>query len=298
MAGYCPTCEVKMSLTFLDAIAKAFQEAGGPWYDKGVTKEAYLHLRRGWHLARLQLQETVDVIKVSVAYEAQWEAEHPDEVAAAQKANTSTKAVQMAEMEQKYPAVVSVVLASEAMRKLSKASIRPKERKSIKKVTFVPGTNFKPSRHSAKYHRGSRCYQPGVHTCKPGTEWLNVSRCGSIPADLCNLKIFVTTSHDEFDKLDRDATLRPGQMQGLVGSHPGAKVISDFTQKFQELRDGGTEELVQMVKHADAMIVLVEGDNVLDVYLSHSNDIEDEDGEEDVVDQSRWTCLKEIMASM
>jgi hypothetical protein len=33
IAGYCPMCEVKISLEFMDAIAAAIVDAGGPWHD-------------------------------------------------------------------------------------------------------------------------------------------------------------------------------------------------------------------------------------------------------------------------
>lgn len=113
--------------------------------------------------------------------------------------------------------------------------------------------------------------------------------------DILNLKLFVTTSPVDFYKVNEDSTLRPGQMQGLVGLHPGAQVISDFTQSFQDLMEGGTEQLIALVRVADAMVVLVDGDTVLDVFLGSSEDVEEMDYEEDVVDQSRWTYLRDVI---
>ncbi|KAF1842635.1 uncharacterized protein K460DRAFT_420514 [Cucurbitaria berberidis CBS 394.84] len=249
IAGYCPICEIQMSLKFLGAIADALQEAGGPWNRNRPTKNKYPVLRQGWHLGRLQLQGVIDLLEVSVKYEARWDAEHRDKVAAARRTNSSTKALQVAEMEHRYPALISKTVARGTKRKSS-----------------VPDVNFQ--------------------------------EIMATPTNPAHMLLFATTLQKEFDELHEGVSLRPGQSQGLVGSHPGVKVISDFLENFQEQQHGHREELKEMVHYADAMIVLVNENKVLDVFLSHSDYIEDENYEDDEVDQSRWTCLGEVLANV
>ncbi|KAF2133480.1 hypothetical protein P153DRAFT_308370, partial [Dothidotthia symphoricarpi CBS 119687] len=139
IGGYCPVCDVRICLEFLDVIAKAFQKEGGPWPARLGDRRpvSYFTLRQGWHMARLQLEITVTKLEAAVDHETAWEAQNPLEADAIQDVNSARKAVQLAITEHRYPASITSHPAP---------AIEPTPFSSRKHVSFTPDTNFHRSR--------------------------------------------------------------------------------------------------------------------------------------------------------
>ncbi|KAI4913195.1 uncharacterized protein J4E92_009818 [Alternaria infectoria] len=176
-----------------------------------------------------------------------------------------------------------------ARAKVAKARVK-------KHVTFTPDTIISPTRSNACFNRNPaqrQSYQPGRHAAPLGLEWVDTSRMSSSIADLLNLKVYATCVQAEFDALVDDSSLRPpSRYQGILSLHPGIGAISAFANQFLQGAETAREEMLEMISVADALIVLIgEDDVVLDLHLSVSDDVEDEDGYGDEeVDQTRWTC--------
>lgn len=291
---YCPVCEVRMSLTFLDAIAEALQNAGGPWHKPGSTKPEKPILRECWHMARLDLQELVESLEVSAELEIQWETFNSHQSPVARRLKTATKAVRIAVMEQKYPAMVYKPQQAGNKRKVADIDESPAQQVKKKRVTFASDIDFEPGRDSTMYCRKSKHYKPGIHACEDSQEWLNTSQCGLNHPDFCNLKLFLTYSQADFDSLDDNTLGRTGEYQCLLSGHPDFEAISSYVAA-DTLKLGMVETLANLVGFSDAITVLFSDDHtVLDFHLSDSADFEDFDDEEEVVDQNRWTCLGDI----
>ncbi|KAI4639896.1 uncharacterized protein J4E78_010798 [Alternaria triticimaculans] len=300
--GYCPVCEVEMCLEFLDAIAQVFQKCGGPWQQARVRNEFAL-VRQCWHLARYHLVELVELLECSEKYEEAWEKQHSSDVGCIWTTNSSAKAIRIAQMRMKYPAVLTEAIPRPAVkRKLSSFDVaRAKVAKArVKKhVTFTPDTITWPTRSNACFNRNPeqrQSYQPGRHAAPLGLEWIDTSRMSSSIADLLNLKVYATYVQAEFDALVDDSSLRPpSRYQGILSLHPGIQAISAFANQFLQGAETAREEMLEMISVADALIVLIgEEDVVVDMHLSVSDDVEDEDGYGDEeVDQTRWTCWSE-----
>jgi len=217
--------------------------------------------------------------------------------------NSSSKAIRNAQMRTKYPAVLTDAIPRLAVkRKLSSFDVaRAKVAKArVKKhVTFTPDIITWPTRSNAWFCRNlaqRHSYQPGRHAAPLGLEWIDTSRMSSSIADLLNLKVYTTCIQAEYDALVDDSSLRPpSRYQGILGLHPGIGPISAFANQFLQGAETAREEMLEMISVADALIVLIgEDDVVLDLHLSASDDVEDEDGYgDDEVDQTRWTCWSE-----
>ncbi|KAI4930449.1 hypothetical protein J4E85_005076 [Alternaria conjuncta] len=267
--GYCPVCEVEMCLQFLDALGKVFQRCGGPWQQARVRNEFAL-VRQCWHLARYQLVELVELLEYSQKYEEAWEKQHPGDVGLKRKLSS----------------------LDVARAKVAKARVK-------KHVTFTPDTNTWTTRSNACFCRSPaqcRRYQPGRHAAPLGLEWIDTSRMSSSIADLLNLKVYATSIQAEFDALVDDSSLRPpSRYQGILSLHPGIQAISAFADQFLQGGETAREEMLEMISVADALVVLIgEDDVVLDLHLSVSDDVEDEDGYGDEeVDQTRWSSWSE-----
>ena len=296
--GYCPVCEVEMCLEFLDALAQVFQKCGGPWQQARVRNEFVL-VRQCWHLARYQLVELVELLECSEKYEEAWEKQHPGDVGCMWTRNSSSKAIRNAQMRTRYPAILTDADPRSAVKRklssLDEARAKVAKARVKKHVTFTPDTITWPTRFNRNpAHRQS--YQPGRHAAPLGLEWIDTSRISSSIADLLNLKVHATCIQAEFDALVDDSSLRPpSRYQGILSLHPGIQAISAFANQFLQGAETAREEMLEMISVADALIVLIgEDDVVLDLHLSVSDHVEDEDGYGDEeVDQTRWTCWSE-----
>jgi hypothetical protein len=312
-AGYCPVCEVDMCLRFLNMLAKLFQKHGGPWPQEKIQK-GYLELRQGWHMVRFQLAELVDTLECSKKYEEAWEKQHPEDVGCIWSTYSSTKAIRKAEMEHKYPALVSKTPTRPHAfkRKLqlstldaARAKIANTQKRLTKKhVTFTSDTKGEPGRRNACFHRmrGNEHYEPGNNAAPLGINWVDTSLLRSPIASLCNLKVYVVSLQAEFDALVSNSNLRPpSRYGGIVGLHPGIKAISNFVETYLQQSSDAREDMLDMISYADALIVFIsdDGNAIKDMHFSQSDDVEDEDGlEEVVVDQARWTCRAECGVGM
>jgi hypothetical protein len=300
--GYCPVCEVEMCLKFLDALAQVFQKSGGPWQQAHVRNEYFL-VRQCWHLARYQLVELVEILECSQKYEEAWERQQPDDVGCMWTTNSSSKAIRIAEMQTRYPAVLTAsnprALVKQGLSSFDAARANVAKARVKKHVTFTPDTMTWPARGNAHFCRNPtkrQIYEAGRHAAPLGLEWVDTSRMSSPIADLLNLKVYATHVQAEFDVLVADSTLRPpSRYQGILTLHPGIKSISTFANRFLQGSETAREEMMELIGMADALVVLIgEEDVALDMHLSVSDDVEDEDSfGDEAVDQTRWTCLSE-----
>jgi hypothetical protein len=165
--GYCPVCEVRMSLEFMTAIADALSKIGGPWCNfPEESKKSHVQLCEGWRMARLQLEHALIPIEVAVKYEEAWEAEHLDDAAASKKKYTSVKALPLPMLECKDPATIYEFTPT-AQRGTKRKVLDESTKKPKKSVSFAPDTDFDLSRASLEFHRGSLYYKPGSNAAPP-----------------------------------------------------------------------------------------------------------------------------------
>jgi len=301
-SGYCPVCEVEMCLEFLDVLAQVFQKCGGPWQQARIRNEFAL-VRQCWHLARYQLVELVELLECSQKYEEAWEKQHPSDVGCMWTTNSSSKAIRNAQMRTRYPAVLTDTNSRPTVKRelssLDLARAKVAKARVKKHVTFTPDTITWPTRSNACFCRNPaqrQSYQPGRHAAPFGLEWIDTSRMSSSIADLLNLKVYATSVQAEFDALVDDSSLRPpSRYQGILSLHPGIGPISAFANRFLQGAETAREEMLEMISVADALMVFIgEDDVVLDLHLSVSDDVEDEDGYGDEeVDQTRWSSWSE-----
>lgn len=309
---FCPICEVKAHLAFTNAISVAWTYAGGPRLLPGtrVRKKSYGALRDGWHMARLQLQELLDMFAIVAIYEQDWETKNPSQAAAARTMNSASAAIELAQAESKYPARLNPPSAKKAkaklVRKEMKVTFATEVQIQDKGVTFPAATVFAHDRPLTLYYRPGRAYQPGSHACPLDSEFLDTSQSTLLPADISNLKIYITDDEDAFDRLTAQPSLYAdsvGNHQGIVGLHRLNSDVFQLIHEFVAQESGAQEELEDLVEEADRLVALVdEYENLLDIFFMDGSDegeIDKDDesafGNEKGVETGSWTCLRECL---
>jgi len=313
---YCPVCRVTMELEFLNVIADAYNEAGGPFPARDVDADRHQSLCRGWHMARRDHEKTLSEHRQAMKHELAWEAQNPSSTGAARKTNTSAKAVRLADLERKYPAVVCES-PPPALRKGTKRRLG--EPVAKRKVSFAQtaqcrrapddqfsmNINSEPSRERAAFRRNSSYYEPGIHAAPEQSEWVDTSHYSfdMESANLCNNKVFVTTSREDFDEVEEDLLLQPGELQGVIGNHPAHQLFVQYLRQWAQSRvekgKNGKEELKNLIQDSDSLIALVSGDDLLDVRLARSLHVEEEHySDADEVNSDRWTCFRECIGAI
>ena len=295
----CPVCEVTAHLTFMHAITVAWNKAGGPRLLPGVhrPKKSYAQLHDDWHTARLQLQKLLERFAIAAVYEEDWNAKNPLQAAAARRTRCASAAIELAQMDSKYPARLSPpsleVVKAKPARRVRKVTFADEIQVKDKEGTFPAATIFAHYRRRHSYYRRSSAYRPGIHACPPGSEYIDTSQMNLLSANVSNLKIYITDDEEAFDYT--------GDCQGIVGLHKLENEISQFIHDFMEQDEESQEELEDLVEDADRLIVLVdEHDNLLDVNLINVNDKEDEadngaDGKGKGTESEIWTCLRDCL---
>ncbi|KAF2633701.1 hypothetical protein BU25DRAFT_464915 [Macroventuria anomochaeta] len=241
MNELCPVCEVAAHLSFLQAITVAWNKVGGPRLLPGiyVTKKSGVSLRAGWHMARLQLQELLDMFDILVMYEEDWEAKHPFEAAAARRTNCASAAIKLAQEESTYPAHLSPPTTN---------TNKTKPIRAKKTVTFAAevhtkddgyisrsATRFTHDRPRNVYCRSSLTYEPGEHVCPANSEYIDTSQASLVCANISNLKIYITDDEGAFDGLQANPQFYGefvGDHQGIVGLHERVDDISRLMHTF------------------------------------------------------------------
>lgn len=238
--GNCPVCEIKISLEFLERTASAFGGAGGPWINAHGTRKRYGDLRQGWHMARLELENKLSVIRVAIKHEELWEGQHPVDAATANRSNTSAKALRLTVMQSRYPAIVSRTPAMMAQR----GTKRKRVEGEIKTVSFAPlvtcrsdsqdqyttNISFEPGRLLCEFDQPSNDYEPGTHAAPNEDGWEDTSHCifGRDAANLHNMKVLVTDSAAAFKRLEDYPYACIGVYHGILGLHVACHVIFSY----------------------------------------------------------------------
>ncbi|KAH4074034.1 hypothetical protein HBH70_155220 [Parastagonospora nodorum] len=83
-----------------------------------------------------------------------------------------------------------------------------------------------------------------------------------------------------------------------IGCYHGADTIVDYVNnwslKAANLSHDSEAELVYLVEESDALVVLIQSGQVLDIRFVSFPDVDDEDpNESEVVDYGQWTSLRE-----
>lgn len=136
MHDLCPMCEVAVHLLFMRTIAIAWYKAGGPSLgpNRYPTTKSYGALRKGWHTARLHLQDLLDMFEVMATYEGEWEIDNPSGATAARKTNCASAAIKIGQEESRYPARLSPP---------NKQTRKKSNRQRNNSVTFSPQVQIK-----------------------------------------------------------------------------------------------------------------------------------------------------------
>jgi hypothetical protein len=311
----CPVCEVGVHLSFLNTLALAWNKSGGvrlrPQYERTVSLR-YRKFRKGWHIARLQLQELLEMFVVMATYEEAWEATHPAEAGAARKTNSASAALKLAQEDCMYPARLSQsveqtkkqTLAQDAKKKVNfSRHVRIKHNDTISKAI----TKFTPDRPRYLFSRSSPAYEPGVYACPTGSEFIDTSHAVfTIATDFGNLKVYVTDDEEAFDLLQANPQYfkdSVGECQGIVDLHDSKiQIYQDIINDMAE--DSNQEDsIVYLLREADRMVVLIDDDmgGVVDTFLFDGSDRGDLDDakssrkEELAARKEDWTCLRKCL---
>ncbi|UPX14400.1 uncharacterized protein EKO05_0004883 [Ascochyta rabiei] len=247
---------------------------------------------------------------ILVAYEEDWEAKNPLRAAAARTTNCASTAIKLAQAESVYPARLSPTFVksvkTEPVRERRKVGFTPQAQVQDREDTFLIRTMFVHSRPQGCYYRSSSAYQRGMCTCSPGSEYIDTSEANLLPANVSNLKIYLTDDENAFDSLQSNPSLygaSVGDCQGIVSLH---RLTDDIFRSIHDysVRDDKTkDDLEVLTEGADGMVVLVdEHGNLLDGFLfDGSVEGEEDSGNESSsekrkrADQGCWTCLKEYL---
>jgi len=306
-----------MCLVFMDAIRHSLGIAGGPWiqFGGGVTTPAHGEIREGWHMARLEFETLASTLDVGIKHEAHWEAQWPLDAASARKANTSQKASQLALMETKYPAAILPVHPQHrgVKRKRSTSKMR-------KTVSFAPEVTCRADPNDIHaphavhishepikfesvdrdFNRRSNKYEPGAHAAPSGQVWAETSFTtnDTLYQDLTNMKVFMADSVSDFRKMGNDPEDYISQTHYVLGCLPGADAIVDYVNNWSRtvasLGNDPEDELTYLIEESDALILLIESDQLLDIRFVSFPDVLDEVlDESDVADQGHWTSLRD-----
>ena len=262
----CPVCIIRTHISFLDAIAFAWDKSGGSKLrpqSKHTISHKSRELKKVWHTALLQLKDLTEILDVMVTYEEAWETTHPAEAAAARTINCASAALKLTQ-EKWYPPELS----------------RPVER-TKKQVSFSPNvqvrdnetistaiTRFTPDRPRYSFSRSSSEYEPGDHACPDNSEFIDTSHAiYSITADIGNTKVYVTDDEEAFDELQTD----PHYFMDSIGEFQGIVDLHDLKDKIHQyiLDDMVQENEKALLKKADRMVVLVDDEmgGVVDIYM-------------------------------
>jgi hypothetical protein len=83
-----------------------------------------------------------------------------------------------------------------------------------------------------------------------------------------NRKVYTARVQAEFDALVREPSLGPlSRYDGIVGMHPSLESIFQFLDKFLNKTETAREDMDDLIKEADALAILVDGDVVKDVFF-------------------------------
>lgn len=306
----CPVCEVKVHLSFLNAIMLAWNRSGGTGLRPQYKRTLAGKLRKAWHTARLQLQELLEMFVVVATYEEAWETAHPAEAAAARKTNCASAALKLAQEDCMYPARLSPSVertkkqtsAQDAKKKVTFSRVvNIKDNDTIWKAM----TKFTPDRPRNHFFRRHPDYVPGVHACPDDSEFINTSQMMCTTADIGHLKIYITDDEEAFDELQTNPQFfkdSVGEHQGIVGLHDSESKIYRYILDYMEDSDQ-KYELECLLEIADRMLVLVDDEmgGVVDSFLFDGSDEEDLDDaqgsskEELAAREGDWTCLRKCL---
>lgn len=289
--GYCPVCEMRIYLTYLNAIVDAWEECGGPWKTGTLEDKKECHaFRGGWHMARLELEQMMACHVESADEEVEWERKHSDLALHAQDTNSASKAVRLAQEGCKYPAKL-------ATPGTYPYHLRRENAQAKKKVSFSPDTNFRPRRQKSLYSRRSEYYEAGPHSCEPPEAVVDTSGCTQPLWNLRQMKVLTTTSQEEFDYWN-DHSRRVPAGKEIAAFHPLWKDIRKFFASCIVRRDAEVRKgFEKMCEEADQMVLLIKNGAVEDVFLISSPHAEEEDSQETerVLRGGGWTSLKDCL---
>ena len=253
----CPVCIFRTHISFLDAIAFAWDKSGGSRLrpQSKHTRE----LKKVWYTAILQLKDLTEMLDVMVTSEEAWEAAHPAEAAAARKTNCASAARKLTQEQCTYPT---------DLYKRKQVSFSPNVQVKDNETISTAITRFTPDRPRYSFSRSRSGYEPGDHACPDDSEFIDTSHAiDSITADIGNTKVYVTDDEEAFDEMQTDPPFfidSVGEFQGIVDLHALKDKIHQYI-----IYDMEHEDIEGLLKEADRMLVLVDGEmgGVVDIYL-------------------------------
>lgn len=274
-------------------------------------RKGYHDLCKGWHTARRQMQDLLDMFAIMVIYEEAWEVEHPSAVAAARQTNCASAAIKLAQEQSRYPAVLSLptVQIKKKTSTTKKKKVIISEQVQIKNNDDVSTSTMKLTGYRPHYlwYRAAPYYKPGDHASGKDNEYINTSQMGCTMADLCNLKVYVTDDEEAFDQLDDQLNSFNdgiGDHQGIIGLHELSDQIIEAVEDFMAQDAQQKDDMECLILNADRMVVLLdeEARGVLDFFLYDGVGEEDSEDDEESTGwyatfdrRGDWTCLQESL---
>jgi hypothetical protein len=319
-----------MCLEFNDAIALEWGAAGGPFQGPALDRDRYIPLRRAWYMEQKQSNILLMQIEVAVGYEKAWVKEHMGKTTSIWKLNTSVKAMHIATVERKYPAVLRIEPAvSQTGVKKRKRAVAGTE-KSKNTVSFAttqtcrscwvvdgdhPETaidenvdetkqvQYDPEavyhyRKMPEYYRSEASYTPGDYAAQTELGWLDMSHSEDlILSDIKNMKLFVTKSRVVFDRDAEDDGAHPGEFFDVLGLHEVFEESSEHLLDLQYKFPGSEQELLKIIRVSNAVIVLTDdSDTLRTAHLSRLPKEEDEYSANR--NQGVWISLRECFSGI
>ncbi|KAF2019518.1 hypothetical protein BU24DRAFT_406183 [Aaosphaeria arxii CBS 175.79] len=186
---YCPVCQVRMCLDFLDLIQQAWSWLGGPyqpvcWIPKNAKEQrdrtSYDRLGSAWRKAKLELLGTVDQLRDKMVTEQAVEDKSLD--AYIYEPFSAKRALELSEQGWTDPTPYMTdqeILEWYNGNLFIMTNFRVASRLSGKKVHFTDDTNFDSGRGRCSiFRRGHSDYKPGKYACPDKKNYLNTSMYG------------------------------------------------------------------------------------------------------------------------
>lgn len=263
----CPVCIIRTHISFLDAIAFAWDKSGGSKLrpqSKHTISHKSRELKKVWHTALLQLKDLTEILDVMVTYEEAWETTHPAEAAAARTINCASAALKLTQEKCTYPPELFRPVERTKKQVSFSLNVQVKDNETISTAI----TRFTPDRPRYSFSRSSSEYEPGDHACPDNSEFIDTSHAiYSITADIGNTKVYVTDDEEAFDELQTD----PHYFMDSIGEFQGIVDLHDLKDKIHQyiLDDMVQENEKALLKKADRMVVLVDDEmgGVVDIYM-------------------------------
>ncbi|KAH6616536.1 hypothetical protein C7974DRAFT_379426 [Boeremia exigua] len=313
MHELCPICEVQAHLSFLGSIVVAWNKAGGPRLRPGsqVARESCGPLRKGWHTARLQLQNLLDMFVIMAKCEETWEADHPSEAASARQTSCASAAVRLAQEESRYPACLGLsptakAKTNEAARWKKKVAFAPEVQIEGGEYVQTSATKFIHGRSQNFFYRRSPTYKPGEYACPTGSAFVDTSQEGRLFAKLGVLKLYTTDDEDAFDSLPKSPHFNGdliGRYQGIVGLHDMSDTIFRLMHECMAESLQQEKDFKRLIEQSDRIVVLIDDETgrVVDFVLLDGSKEEDGDDQQSSDEREKgkgqgdWTCLEECL---